>query len=102
MKQRMQRACLRLGTKLISKAGYTLAAAAEEFSGLPRHVRMFEALGIDTVIDVGAAIYLKIDTQGYESEVLKGAERALAQIDTVELEMSLVPLYKGQLLFCDL
>jgi len=43
-------------------------------------------------------VYLKIDTQGYESKVLKGAESSLARIDTVQLEMSLVPLYEGELL----
>lgn len=43
-------------------------------------------------------VYLKIDTQGYESKVLKGAENSLARIATVQLEMSLVPLYQGGLL----
>jgi FkbM family methyltransferase len=44
-------------------------------------------------------IYMKIDTQGFESKVLKGAEKSLAHIDTVQIEMSLVPLYKDELLF---
>ncbi len=44
-------------------------------------------------------VYMKIDTQGFESEVLKGAEISLAQIDTVQMEMSLVPLYECELLF---
>lgn len=39
---------------------------------------------------------LKIDTQGYEMEVLKGAERLLDRIDGVQLELSLAPLYDGQ------
>lgn len=43
-------------------------------------------------------IYLKIDTQGFESQVLAGAEQSLRQIDTLQLELSLVPLYKDQLL----
>jgi FkbM family methyltransferase len=49
----------------------------------------------------GAArnIYLKLDTQGFEGRVLKGAEKSLARINTVEMEMSLVPLYEGELLF---
>jgi hypothetical protein len=42
---------------------------------------------------------MKIDTQGFESKVLKGAENSLMQIDTVQMEMSLVPLYEGELLF---
>lgn len=44
-------------------------------------------------------IYLKMDTQGYESKVLQGAENCLAHIGTVEMEMSLVPLYAGESLF---
>ena len=44
-------------------------------------------------------IYMKIDTQGFESKVLKGAENSLAHIDTVQMEMSLVLLYDGELLF---
>lgn len=44
-------------------------------------------------------VYLKIDTQGYERNVLKGAENSLQRIDTIQLEMSLVPLYEGEVLF---
>lgn len=44
-------------------------------------------------------IYLKIDTQGFEQQVLNGAERSLANIDTVQMEMSLVQLYQGEPLF---
>ena len=46
-----------------------------------------------------ANIYLKIDTQGFESRVLKGAEKSLPRIDTIQMEMSLVPLYDGELMF---
>jgi len=44
-------------------------------------------------------VYLKIDTQGYEKQVLEGAERSLPFIDTIQLEMSLSPLYEGEMLF---
>jgi FkbM family methyltransferase len=47
-------------------------------------------------------VYLKMDTQGYESKVLKGAEKSLAHIDTIQMEMSLIPLYEGELLFLDM
>ena len=46
-------------------------------------------------------IFLKIDTQGYESQVLSGAQLSLPRIDIVQLELSLVPLYEGQALFPD-
>jgi len=43
-------------------------------------------------------IHLKIDTQGTEKNVLLGASRVLEQVNSVELELSLVSLYKGQTL----
>jgi FkbM family methyltransferase len=44
-------------------------------------------------------ILLKIDTQGYEKHVLEGADRALRSIKTLQIEMSLVPLYRDEMLF---
>lgn len=41
-------------------------------------------------------ILLKIDTQGYEYQVLKGAEKILPKLKGIHLELSLVPLYEGQ------
>jgi FkbM family methyltransferase len=40
--------------------------------------------------------FLKIDTQGYESEVLRGATKTLSRVAGVQLELSLIPLYQGQ------
>ena len=45
---------------------------------------------------------LKIDTQGYEAAVLDGAGDTLTEFAAVQLEMSLVELYKGQALFYEL
>lgn len=42
--------------------------------------------------------YLKVDTQGFEHEVIRGAAGMLAGCRAVELELSLTPLYEGQLL----
>lgn len=46
--------------------------------------------------------FLKIDTQGYEDQVLTGADGIMDRIVGIQLELSLVPLYKGQRLFDDL
>lgn len=40
--------------------------------------------------------YLKIDTQGFEKEVLAGSGRCLAQFAAVQLEVPLRQLYEGQ------
>lgn len=39
--------------------------------------------------------YLKVDVQGYELEVLRGAQSALAEIRVVQAELSLAALYPG-------
>lgn len=44
-------------------------------------------------------IYLKIDTQGYEKNVIEGAAQSLPLIQTIQLEMSLVPLYENEMEF---
>ena len=55
---------------------------------------------LDTVapqyLQAGACGFLKIDTQGFEWEVLDGAQNLLPQLKGVLCELSLVPLYRGQ------
>jgi hypothetical protein len=41
---------------------------------------------------------LKIDTQGFETEVLDGCGDLEARFRAIQLELSLVPLYEGQTL----
>jgi len=50
----------------------------------------------------GSNVFLKIDTQGYEKEVLFGAQGSLNRIEMIQVEMSFVPLYEGQTLFEEL
>lgn len=44
-------------------------------------------------------IFVKIDTQGYELNVLKGSENSLSFIKGIQIEMSLVQLYDGGILY---
>lgn len=44
-------------------------------------------------------IFLKIDTQGYEDRVLRGASNLLEQVVGLQIELSLTPLYSNQILF---
>ena len=47
-------------------------------------------------------IFLKLDVQGYEKNVLEGMTNSLNNISVVQLEMALIPLYKGELLLADM
>lgn len=47
-------------------------------------------------------IYLKIDAQGFEREVLQSAAETLTSVVGIELELSIVQLYEGQALFGEL
>jgi FkbM family methyltransferase len=44
----------------------------------------------------GKRIFLKIDTQGFEWQVLSGAEDTIRYATGLQVELSLVPLYEGQ------
>lgn len=46
--------------------------------------------------------FIKIDTQGFEWQVLDGASETLKNAQGVLCEMSLVPLYEGQHLWMDM
>lgn len=41
-------------------------------------------------------IFLKIDVQGFEQEVLKGAKTMIEKAKGIEIEISLIPLYENQ------
>jgi hypothetical protein len=66
-------------------------------------MRLLRWREVDLVIDVGAnegqQLYLKLDTQGTELSILRGASRALLDAEFVEAELSPVRLYDGGALF---
>lgn len=47
-------------------------------------------------------LYLKIDVQGLEKQVIEGAAKVLDQTFGIEVELSLVPLYEGAALYREL
>ena len=55
---------------------------------------------VDGVIDQYSRpedrVFLKIDTQGFEKEVLRGAEASFSRLVGVQIEMSLTPIYADQ------
>lgn len=58
-----------------------------------------DTLAKDYIKSETKSIFLKIDVQGLEKQVLEGATAILPSIKGIKLELSLVPLYKGQVLF---
>jgi len=52
---------------------------------------------LDSIYTYGPRrVYLKIDTQGYEREVLLGVERNLDKISAVQVELGTMQLYEAQ------
>lgn len=56
----------------------------------------------DRLCSPGSNVMLKIDTQGYEKNVIDGARESLTKIKILQLEMSLIPLYEHELLYMDM
>jgi FkbM family methyltransferase len=65
-----------------------------------------EVITLDSVrsiyLDGAKAVLLKIDTQGYEWQVMNGAIEKISMVRGMLIEMSLVYLYKGQRLWQDI
>lgn len=81
------------------KSAHVEAAPQSRFIGRQKvTVKRLDQVAPQFVGDA-AAVYLKIDTQGFEYEVLQGATELLPHVVGIQLELSLVPLYEGQKLF---
>lgn len=84
-----------------SHSSSLLSITAKALEGAPRaHYVNTENVPVVTLDETNYApmeanAFLKIDTQGFELEVLKGATELLKKIHGVQLEMSLTPMYEG-------
>lgn len=54
------------------------------------------------IFEEGDNIMLKIDTQGYEQNVIMGAENSLSKVRIIQLEMSIVPMYEKEILYIEM
>jgi len=51
---------------------------------------------IDTVLgNVESPVFLKVDTQGYELEILKGSKKLLPDIEAILLEVAIIEINEG-------
>jgi FkbM family methyltransferase len=57
---------------------------------------------VEKLIEPLDKILLKADVQGYEKQVLQGAEKVIDYVWAVELELSFLPLYNGAPLACEM
>ncbi|MGI9220529.1 MAG: FkbM family methyltransferase [Woeseiaceae bacterium] len=81
---------------------HVAAAPTSAYIGTERtDVRTLDDLAAQLVA-ADARSFLKIDTQGYEAQVLNGASETLNKVLGVQLELSLVPLYEQQVMYDEL
>lgn len=102
-----RRETLRLNVAANSTSSSVLPMLDSHLEAAPgsRYVstELVEAITVGDVVEgltppPGDRLFLKIDAQGYEMPVLEGARSVWSAIHGVQLELSLVPLYAGQLL----
>jgi FkbM family methyltransferase len=78
---------------------HTDAAPESVYKGEEKvKVYKLDTIGKDFIKD-SKNIFLKIDTQGFEEKILKGANEFLKNVKGLLVESSLVKLYEGQALF---
>jgi len=75
-------------TKLLEEAAPAVAYIGRQRTPCVRLDALTELLP-------GGDLFLKVDTQGYELEVLRGASGLLPRITAIQLELSLIPIYAG-------
>ena len=68
----------------------------EEQSNAPRKPNTYATDTLDNIAGgLGGPLFLKIDVQGAELEVLKGGEETLKRCDLVQLEVAMLPYNNG-------
>lgn len=95
-------ATLHVASRVDSSSLLPLAEQAEIFAMGERETIQVPVTRLDEALCAGkltSPALLKVDVQGFEYEVLKGAEKLIPQIEWIFVEVSFVELYSGQKLF---
>ena len=85
-----------VSSSLLAPTNEQVAAAPESAEVRREDVDVRRLDDVVTDIDVTGPVWLKIDTQGFEQQVLDGSSRLLEQVAAVQCEVSLTELYEGQ------
>ncbi len=72
-----------------------LTDAAPRVTPVDQQQTPIVSLDSPAAVATEGSVFLKVDTQGYELEVLGGATEVLKRVCGLQLELSLVPLYSG-------
>jgi FkbM family methyltransferase len=78
------------------------SSVLEELSNYPRKAITLPMTRLDDVLKelkIEGPAFLKLDVQGYEIEVLKGAREAMKTSEVIQLEVSIIPYNKSVPLF---
>ena len=77
-----------------------LTKFGRQTGAVPVEAKEINMIRLDTFLSNesirGTSIYLKIDTQGYEKEVITGAGNALNKIAAIQAEIALIHTYEDE------
>lgn len=68
---------------------------------IPVRAHPVETRRLDDIEGIGGVDFIKMDVQGSELNVFKGASKALESALVIQVEVEFVELYQGQPMFCD-
>jgi hypothetical protein len=85
-----------VSSSLLAPTQGQVAAAPESAQVGQESVRVRRLDDVVAEVGVSGALWLKIDTQGFEEQVLAGAPEVLERAVGVQCEVSLTQLYEGQ------
>lgn len=83
-------------SSLLAPSEYLVERANQARSVRDEEVRVARLESVFEAGWRGRRLWLKIDTQGFEMNVLRGGEAVLGDVGMVQLELSLKPLYVGE------
>jgi FkbM family methyltransferase len=76
----------------------TASSVLEEHTPQAAPVRLYPMQTIDEIVEskgIEAPNFLKLDVQGYELEVLRGARKTLPRVSAVLAEVNLIDIHRG-------